>query len=85
MGLLNYEWDNPTRIIHFCRHLVIKDRVPETYDVVSGVWYVKEPSELGQSISASRITWTKPPPGIPRLVYIYFNHQLMPGGRWEGW
>ena len=36
MGLLQYEWENETRIIHFCKHLVIKDRVSEAYDVVSG-------------------------------------------------
>ena len=85
MGLLQYDCDHETRLIHFCRHLVIKDRFPELYDVVSGIWYVKEPSELGRSTSASRINWTKLPDGIPRLVFAYFNGQLMPGGLWDGW
>ena len=83
MGLLQYDWDNETRLIHFCRHLVIRDRAPEIYDVVSGIWYVKEPSELGRSISASRINWTKLPDGIPRLVFSYFNRHLMSDGLWN--
>ena len=85
MGLLQYGWDNETRIIHFCKHLVIKDRVTESHDVVSGSWYVKEPRERGREISASQITWTPPSPEIPRLVFIYFNHQTRAGGAWEGW
>ena len=36
MGLLQYGWDNETRIIYFCKHLVIKDRVPKAYYVVNG-------------------------------------------------
>ena len=36
MGLLQYGWDNKTRIIHLCEHLIIKDRVPEAYYVVNG-------------------------------------------------
>ena len=32
MGLLQYDWDNETRLIHFCTHLVIKDRAPEIDD-----------------------------------------------------
>ncbi|KAK0516858.1 hypothetical protein JMJ35_000013 [Cladonia borealis] len=67
MGLLQYDWDNETRIIHFCRHPVIKDMVPDKFDVVSGT------------------CWTKPPPGVPRLVFIYLNHQMRPGGAWAGW
>ena len=55
MGLLQYEWANETHIVHFCKHLVIKDREPEDYDTVSGSWYVKEPRERGREISASRI------------------------------
>ena len=85
MGLLQYEYDNETRIIHFCKHEVIKDRVPEAVDTVSGSWYVKEPRERGREISASQITRTPPSPEIPRLVLIYFNHQLRAGGAWEGW
>ena len=73
MGLLQYDWDNETRLIHFCKHEVIKDMVPDKFDVVSGTWYVKEPSEMRRPISASKITWTKPP-GVPRLVFIYLNH-----------
>lgn len=85
MGILNYESDNETRIIHFCRHLVIKDRVPENYDVVSGRWYVKEPAERGRPISASRAKGTRPPPEIPRLVFLYFDHQMRRRGHWDGW
>ena len=85
MGLLTYYLDQETRLIHFCIHEVIKDMVPNKVDVVSGTWYVKEPSEMGRKISASEIKWTKPPPGVPRLVGIYLNHQMRAGGAWEGW
>ena len=51
MGLLQYEYDNETRIIHFCKHEVIKDRVPEAVDTVSGSWYVKEPREQSLSLA----------------------------------
>ena len=55
MGLLTYYLDQETRLIHFCKHGVIKNMVPDKVDVVSGTWYVKEPSEIGRKISASEI------------------------------
>ena len=36
MGLLTYYLDQETRLIHFCKHEVIKDMVPDKVDVVSG-------------------------------------------------
>ena len=85
MGNPIYEYDNETRLVHFCLHFEIKDKMPEAFDKVGGTWYVKEPGEIGTRIPSTSATMTPPPPGIPTLVWSYFYRQLATGGHWEGW
>ena len=85
MGTPVYEFDNETRLVHFCLHFEIKDKMPESFDKINGMWYVKEPAELGTKIPSTSITITPLLAGIPSLVWSYFHRQLATGGHWEGW
>ena len=85
MGNSRYEYDNETRLIHVCLHFEIKDKMPVSFHKVDGIWYVKEPAELGTKIPSTSITATPPPPGIPTSVWSYFYRQLGTGGDWEAW
>ena len=69
------EFDNETRLVHFCPHFEIKDKMPESFDKVNGIWYVKEPAELGTKIPSTSATMTEPPAGVPTLVWSYFYRQ----------
>ena len=85
MGNPIYGYDNETRLVHFCLHFEIKDKMPESFDKVNGIWYVKEPAELGTKIPSTSATMTEPPAGVPTLVWSYFYRQLATGGHWAGW
>lgn len=85
MGNPVYGFDNETRLVHFCLHLQIKDKLPVSFHTVDGIWYVKEPRELGTKIPSTSVTETPLPPGIPTGVYSYFYRQLGTGGDWAGW
>ena len=85
MGIPVYEFDNETRLVHFCLHFEIKDKVPEWFDKLAGTWYHKDPAKLGTKIPSTSTPMTTVPPGIPTMVWAYFHRQLATGGCWEGW
>lgn len=85
MGIRVYEFDNETRLVHFCLYFKIKDKTPESFDKVNGIWYVKEPAKIGTKIPCTSIDTILLPTGIKTLVWAYFHRQMAPGGYWEGW
>ena len=85
MGNPIFEYDHETRIVHFCQHFVIKDKMPTSFHHVNGTWYVKEPFDRGTRIPCTSITMTAPPPGVPTLVWSYIYRELAAGGSWAGW
>ena len=61
MGNPRYKYDNETRLVHFCLHFEINDKMPVSFHKLDGRWYVKEPAELGTKIPSTSIATTPPP------------------------
>ena len=85
MGNPIHEYDNETRLVHFCLHLEIKDKLPQTFDKIGGTWYHKDPGDTGTLVPSTSTRMIPLPPGIPTMIWSYFYRQLATGGHQEGW
>ena len=63
-----HEYDDETRLVHFCLHLEIKDKLPQTFDKIGGTWYHKDPGDIGSLIPSTSARMIPLPPGIPTMI-----------------